>query len=56
MQVLKVNEDNDEIQFIADHIVKEKKPYAMIGVSSGDGIDQFFKEIGISVIVKADKQ
>lgn len=52
VQVLKVNEDNDEIQFIADHIVKEKKPYAMIGVSSGDGIDQFFKEIGISVIVK----
>lgn len=53
VQVLKVNEGDDEdADFIADHIVKEKKPYAMIGVSAGDGIDQFFKEIGISVIVK----
>lgn len=53
VQVLNVNEGDDEdADFIADHIVKEKKPYAMIGVSAGDGIDQFFKEIGISVIVK----
>lgn len=53
VQVLNVNEGDDEdADFISDHIVKEKKPYAMIGVSAGDGIDQFFKEIGISVIVK----
>lgn len=31
---------------------KEKTKYAMIAVSSGDGIDTFFKEIGVSVIVK----
>ena len=31
---------------------KEKTKYAMIAVSSGDGIDEFFREIGISIIVK----
>lgn len=31
---------------------KEKQKYAMIGVSSGDGIDEFFNEIGITVCVK----
>ncbi len=31
---------------------KEKTKYAMIAVSSGDGIDEFFREIGITVIVK----
>lgn len=29
-----------------------KEKFAMIAVSSGDGIDEFFKEIGIKVIVK----
>ena len=29
-----------------------RKKYAIIGVSSGDGIDDFFKEIGIEYIVK----
>ena len=31
---------------------KEKVEYAMIGVSAGQGIEDFFKEIGISVVVK----
>ena len=30
----------------------EKVDYAMIGVSAGQGIEEFFKEIGISVVVK----
>lgn len=29
-----------------------KKKYALVGVSSGDGIDEYFKEVGVSVIVK----
>lgn len=29
-----------------------RKKYALVGVSSGDGIDEYFKEVGISVIVK----
>ena len=32
--------------------VKEKVEHAIIAVSSGDGIDEFFKEIGVSQIVK----
>lgn len=31
---------------------KEKSKYAIIAVSSGDGIDEFFEEIGINIIVK----
>ena len=31
---------------------KERTDYAMIAVSSGPGIDEFFKEIGVSEIVK----
>ena len=31
---------------------KEKSEFAMIAVSSGPGIDEFFKEIGVSEIVK----
>ena len=31
---------------------KEKVEHAIIAVSSGDGIDEFFKEIGVSQIVK----
>ena len=31
---------------------KEKSEYAMIAVSSGPGIDEFFKEIGVAEIVK----
>ena len=31
---------------------KAKEEYAMIAVSSGDGIDEFFKEIGVKEIVK----
>ena len=31
---------------------KEKVEYAMIGVSAGQGIEDFFKDIGISVVVK----
>ena len=32
--------------------VAEKVEYAMIGVSAGQGIEDFFKDIGISVVVK----
>lgn len=32
--------------------VGEKVDYAMVGVSAGQGIESFFKEIGISVVVK----
>ena len=32
--------------------VGEKVDYAMVGVSAGQGIEEFFKEIGISVVVK----
>ena len=32
--------------------VGEKTEFAMIGVSAGQGIEEFFKEIGISVVVK----
>ena len=39
-------EDND------DEPVGEKTEFAMIGVSAGQGIEEFFKEIGISVVVK----
>ena len=39
-------EDDDE------EPVGEKVEFAMIGVSAGQGIEDFFKEIGISVVVK----
>ena len=39
-------EDNEE------EPAKEKVEYAMIGVSAGQGIEDFFKDIGISVVVK----
>ena len=39
-------EDDDE------EPVKEKVEYAMIGVSAGQGIEDFFHDIGISVVVK----
>ena len=39
-------EDEDE------EPMKEKVEYAMIGVSAGQGIEDFFKDIGISVVVK----
>ncbi|MCQ2776478.1 MAG: DAK2 domain-containing protein [Bacilli bacterium] len=32
--------------------MKERTKYAMIGVSSGDGIDEFFAQIGITEVVK----
>lgn len=35
-----------------DEPLKEKTEYAMIGVSAGQGIKDFFKEIGISVVVE----
>ena len=35
-----------------DEPLKEKGEYAMVGVSAGPGIEEFFKEIGISIVVK----
>jgi len=35
-----------------DEPVKEKTEYAMIGVSAGQGIKDFFKDIGINIVVE----
>jgi len=47
---LKEEESGEGLDFGEEH--KEKTEYAMIGVSAGQGIEEFFKEIGISVVVK----
>ena len=44
--------DNETEPLEIEEEVKEKVEYAMVGVSSGQGIEDFFKEIGISVVVK----
>lgn len=49
---LKTQNSDEQFSFIDEESAKEKKEYAMIGVSSGEGIEQFFREVGISVIVK----
>ena len=41
-------DDDDEVE----EQPHEKVEYAMIGVSAGQGIEDFFKDIGISVVVK----
>ena len=43
--------EEDDIDFEEEE-QKEKAEFAMIGVSAGQGIEDFFKEIGISVVVK----
>ena len=47
----KETEEVEDINF-EEELQKEKAEFAMIGVSAGNGIEEFFKEIGISVIVK----
>ena len=49
---LKVGDSAEELDFEQEEEAKEKTEYAMIGVSAGQGIEDFFKEIGISVVVK----
>ncbi len=49
---LKVGDSAEELEFEEEEESKEKTEYAMIGVSAGQGIEEFFKEIGISVVVK----
>ena len=50
---VKVGDDGDALDFEEEvEEAKEKVEYAMIGVSAGQGIEDFFKEIGISVVVK----
>ena len=50
---VKVGDNSDSLDFEEEaEEVKEKVEYAMIGVSAGQGIEDFFKEIGISVVVK----
>ena len=50
---VKVGDDGDSLDFEEEvEEAKEKVEYAMIGVSAGQGIEDFFKEIGISVVVK----
>ena len=46
----KEGESDEDISFEEEE--KEKTEFAMIGVSAGNGIEEFFKEIGISVVVK----
>ena len=47
---LKEGECEDSLDEVEE--AKEKVEYAMIGVSAGQGIEDFFKDIGISVVVK----
>ena len=49
---LKEGDNSDDLSFEEEEETKEKVEYAMIGVSAGQGIEDFFKEIGISVVVK----
>ena len=49
---LEVGDSAEELEFEEEEEAKEKTEYAMIGVSAGQGIEDFFKEIGISVVVK----
>ena len=50
---VKVGDNSDSLDFEEEaEEAKEKVEYAMIGVSAGQGIEDFFKEIGISVVVK----
>ena len=44
--------EGDDGEALFKEEVKEKVDYAMIGVSSGQGIEEFFHDIGISVVVK----
>lgn len=50
---VKVGDDGNSLDF-EDEVeeAKEKTEYAMISVSAGQGIEDFLKEIGISVVVK----
>ncbi|HNX16169.1 MAG TPA: DAK2 domain-containing protein [Bacilli bacterium] len=45
-------EEHQDLVSAHEEEKKEKTKYAMIAVSAGEGIDEFFKEIGINVIVK----
>ena len=47
---LKEGESDEPLEI--EEEIKEKTEYAMIGVSAGQGIEDFFKDIGISVVVK----
>ena len=49
---LKVGDSSEELDFEEEEENKEKTEYAMISVSAGQGIEDFLKEIGISVVVK----
>ena len=49
---LKVGESAEELDFEEEEENKEKTEYAMISVSAGQGIEDFLKEIGVSVVVK----
>ncbi len=49
---LKVDDSSEELDFEEEEENKEKTEYAMISVSAGQGIEDFLKEIGISVVVK----
>ena len=49
---LKAGDSAEELDFEEEEEVKEKTEYAMISVSAGQGIEDFLKEIGVSVVVK----
>ena len=53
LRLLNLKEGDNETESLEiEEEVKEKVEYAMVGVSSGQGIEDFFKDIGISVVVK----
>ena len=47
-----VEPHQDLVEEPKEEPIKERTKYALIAVSSGDGIDEFFTQIGISVVVK----
>ena len=53
LRLLNLKEGDNETESLEiEEEVKEKVEYAMVGVSAGQGIEDFFKDIGISVVVK----
>ena len=53
LRLLNLKEGDNETESLEiEEEVKEKVEYAMVGVSAGQGIEDFFKDIGITVVVK----
>ena len=52
LRLINLKEDDGSAGLLDEQEAKEKVEYAMIGVSAGQGIEDFFHDIGISVVVK----